>query len=313
MKNGLRQTLTLRQQTSAAIRKFLGGRGYLEADVPVLAPALIPESYLEAFETTLHKEDGSAKAYLTASPEAFLKRLLTKFPHNLFYLGKAFRNSEPTGKMHNHEFTILEWYSVGTDYRGLMKEIEQMVGFIAKELSVDIGVDFAPPWEYLTLEEAFQKYVPSALPERLDRPLLEPSELFEKHYVQYIEPKLGAQGKPTFVTDFPVWQSPLAKVNPDNPQAAERFELYIKGVELVNGWTELTDAAKQKENFENEIGFRKVMGKKEYLPDWDFIKALEKGMPTCSGAAMGVDRLMMVLGGYQSLKDVILFPTSSLF
>lgn len=317
----IKDKLLLRQQVTSSLRDFLSHHQYVEADVPVLSPSLIPESYLEVFETSIKGPTVDSrlatrdlhKAFLTASPEAYLKRLLVEGSGNVYYLGKAFRNGEPFGPMHNHEFTILEWYRVGYEYQQLMQEIERMISSVATTLKTDIGIDFFSPWEYITMEEAFDQFVPDSLPATQDF-LTHHIDNFDALYVQYIEPNLGTRGKPTFLIDFPTWQSPLARSREtgDGSQVAERFELYINGIELVNGWTELTDWKKQEQNFAVEQEERKKMNKTPYPADTGFIESLKKGMPECAGAAMGVDRLCMVLGGLQKLEDVILFPVKNL-
>lgn len=303
------QKIVFRQKIVHALRSFLYEKNYGEADVPLLVPSLIPESYLDVFETKIEGPQVNAKkAFLTASPEAFLKRLLVEGSGNVFYLGKAFRNGEPFGPLHNHEFTILEWYSVGIEYKQLMKEIEEMVHSVFVQnrniCSLPKGFDLTPPWEYITVDEALQRFAP-----KNENP--NSGAEFEKMYVEFIEPNLGTRGKPTFITDFPTWQSPLAKPKKNN--LAERFELYINGVELINGWTELTDYKRQAINCTEEQDERKKRGKPFVPTDLGFLNALKKGMPECAGAAMGVDRLLMVLGGFDSLADVILFPDVRLF
>jgi len=298
----MKEVILQRQQLNSAIREFLFDHLYYEADIPLLSPKLIPESYLQVFQTKLTSPNLKTKGnfYLLASPEAYLKRLLVSEKQNLFYLGKAFRNCEPLGKFHNHEFTILEWYKINYTYFDLMKEIEQMISFIAKKINSRIGIDFASPWEYLSIEQAYSKFAKG-------KKLI--PETFEQIYVESLEPNLGTRGKPTFIYNFPAWQSPLAKAKNG---LAERFELYINGVELINGWTELTDAKQQKINLEGQNQERIRRGLKKLPIDNEFIRALQQGMPACSGAAMGVDRLLMVLGSYQSLDEVILFPISKL-
>jgi len=301
--NPLRQLLQQRAQLHQAIRAYFAQTNCLEADSPLLAPAVIPESYLEIFETVLYSPSLSTPkpACLLSSPEAFLKRLLVTQSGSVFYLGKALRNGEPMGKWHNHEFTILEWYRVGFEYRRLMKDIEQMFKYLAVKLPIDIGINFEKDWECLTIAEASARFAQGHE--------LTP-ENFEKIYVQFIEPNLGTRGVPTFIYDFPAQQSPLAK---SNNGLAERFELYINGVELVNGWTELTDAALQAENLHRENALRKHYGKQELPMDNGFVESLKQGMPECAGAAMGVDRLLMVLCDYSSIEEVIPFSTKNLF
>ncbi len=290
------RAIKLRMQVNAALRQFLFQHGYLEVDVPVLAPSLIPESYLEAFATTFTSpQKKPQRAFLTASPEAFMKRLLSKLVHsNLFYLGHAFRNNEPTGALHNHEFTLLEWYKMRANYRQLMDEIEAMIRSLSH--------GYEKKWERISVAQAIEQFVPKS----------ERSADFSRLYVQYLEPNLGTRGVPTFITDFPAESSPLAKTNPDGT-TAQRFEMYINGIELINGWTELTDWRIQEKNLRKEQQLRTKLGKEPIVYDETFISALKRGMPSCSGAAMGVDRLIMVLGGFSKLSDVILFPCSTLF
>jgi elongation factor P--beta-lysine ligase len=298
----MNKAILLRQQVNFYLREFLYLNNYFEADIPSLSPKLIPESYLEIFASKIASPNFKAAKpiYLLASPEAYLKRLLVSEKQNLFYLGKAFRNNEPLSRLHNHEFTILEWYKINYTYFKMIKEIEQMIGYLASKLSIQIGIDFNPPWEYLTMEQAYSKFAKGY---KLD------AENFEHTYIKQIEPNLGTRGKPTFIYDFPSWQSPLAKAKNG---LAERFELYINGVELINGWTELTDSKQQKKNLAVQNEQRIKYNRKPLPLDTGFIKALEQGMPECAGAAMGVDRLLMILGNYHSLSEVLLFPLSKL-
>ena len=311
--NTIKDKLLFTAKVKRGIREFLESHNYVEADVPVLAPALIPESYLEPFATSLVDAAGTKKqAFLTASPEAFLKRLLCMgLQNNVFYLGKAFRNGEPLGKLHNHEFTLLEWYQLGGDYETLMKETEEMIRFVNTQITNNkIQTTYQLPvtsFTRITIQEAFKKYA------NTDAFTLD-HDTFNKQYVQYVEPHLGFD-TPTFLINFPTWSSPLAKaqITNDKLQFAERFELYINGIELVNGWTELTDWEKQQENLQAEMETRNNYHMTPIVPDKGFIEALEIGMPACAGAAMGVDRLTMVLAGAKTLNDVIPFTTSELF
>lgn len=311
-RNKLQEKIYFRQQVNLYLREFLNIKKYLEVDVPVLAPSLIPESYVEVFQTELKTLTGKKQTgYLTTSPEPYLKRLLVNNSGSIFYLGKAFRNNEPIGSHHNHEFTILEWYHAGFNYQKLMTEIEEMFDFLIRKLNIKNKFNWESPWERLTIQEAQTKFVKYQKNKNLNLP-----NDFEKNYVQYIEPNLGTRGTPTFITDFPTWQTPLArskKVATSSRKVAERFELYINGIELINGCTELNDWELLQKNLEDEQKERKKMNKTRVIPDLGFIKALKKGMPECAGAAMGVDRLLMVLGGYKKLEEVVLFPTKKLF
>jgi len=302
--------LETRQTVVQSLRTFLWNNNYIEADVPVLVPAIIPESYLEVFETTVtDPHQNSYPAYLTASPEAYLKRLLSMgVDSSIYYLGKAFRNGEPMGNVHNHEFTLLEWYKLGADYQNLMDETEAMFKYTvqtyAQLMNKDLLFAVDKKFEHITIHEAFERFVPSQYRKKKS------PELFEKMYVEYLEPNMGVRGIPTFLTDFPTWQSPLAK---ESHGVAQRFELYFNGLELVNGWTELTDWRKQDVHLKLENNEREKRGKGKVKMDNGFITALKKGLPDCAGAAMGVDRLLMLLMREKNLQNILPFSTKSLF
>ncbi|MCR4329481.1 MAG: hypothetical protein NUV65_02970 [Candidatus Roizmanbacteria bacterium] len=310
MQKSLKDLLFARQIVTQALRTYLWEKHYVEADVPVLVPSLIPESYLEVFETTVtDPNQNTYPAYLTASPEAYLKRLLSMgVDSSIFYLGKAFRNGEPLGNVHNHEFTLLEWYKLGADYCSLMDELENMFKYTvqtyAKAVKQDLLFAVDIPFERITIHEAFERFVPTQY-RKNNSP-----EQFEKMYVEYIEPHMGTRGVPTFLIDFPTWQSPLAK---EANGIAQRFELYFNGLELVNGWTELTDWKKQERNLKQENNEREKRGKEKVTMDIGFIRALKNGLPNCAGAAMGVDRLLMLLMKEKNLQHILPFSTKSLF
>jgi len=299
------QTLQERSRVNYNLRTFLQEHSYLEVDVPVLVPSLIPESYLDTFSTTfIAPHMKPVPAYLTASPEAYLKRLLSMGIHrNLFYLGKAFRNNEPMDGVHNHEFTILEWYRLCPDYEAFMQETEAMLKAVMPPAYTDT------PWERISMEEAFRKFVPASELKGKTFDSLS-SDRFTQLYVQYLEPNMGTRGTPTFLMDFPAIQSPLSA---SKNGIAQRFELYLNGIELVNGCAELGDGAALEQNLAEEIRIRSELKKSSIIPDQGFIDAMKNGIPPCCGAAMGIDRLLMVMGGYQKLSDVILFPSSKLF
>jgi len=308
--NKLINIIKSRQTVTQALRTYLWEHDYVEADVPVLVPTLIPESYIEFFETTVtDPQNKTFNAYLTASPEAYLKRLLSLGVNtSIFYLGKAFRNGEPLGSVHNHEFTLLEWYKLGADYQSVMDETENMFKYTvqtyAKTHNVDLLFDTSHAFERISISEALTRFAPHKYHKNM------PVEYFERVYVEYLEPNMGTRGAPTFLTDFPTWQSPLAK---EENGTAQRFELYFQGIELVNGWTELTDWQKQEENLKQENNERENRGLKKVRIDNGFIHALQKGLPACAGAAMGVDRLLMVLAREQNLQNILPFSTEKLF
>lgn len=305
------------------IRKFLESKNYLELDLPVLSPTLIPESYLEIFETTFVYLDQKEKLYLTPSPELFIKRLLSDGIGDCFYMGKSFRNSEPNSPKHQPEFTMLELYKVGETYRFMAEEILRLLSFLSQKLYgknyiyyKDIKVTF-DKWEEYTIAEVFQKYAGISEQELFDESKFikkakqkgyktqgfSYEDIWSQIYAQEIEPKLGTNGNPTVLFDYPMQFAALCQPNKDG-KTAQRFEFYIGGVELGNCYSELTDSKIQEIRFKKEDLERKKSGKISYSADWDFIKMLEKGLPKSTGIAVGVDRLCMVMAGVENINDL---------
>ncbi|MCL4360487.1 EF-P lysine aminoacylase EpmA [Patescibacteria group bacterium] len=352
------QRYFLREKLIRSIRKFFDGQGFHEVETPLLAAHPPAESYLEVFETTLlDRQRRPTKAYLSPSPEVPLKKLMVAGLGNCYSLTKSFRNMETESKLHNPEFTILEWYRVGADYKDIMKDCEDLLKFINK--SVILGseatpesdlkdrfwtsqnddkkkhqiiyqgrkIDLTPPWERLTVVEAFATYAKVNFEDFLDFQKakiiaakkgyrLESKttweKLFNQIFLNEIEPKLG-QGKPTILYDYPASMAALAKTKASDPRFAERFEFYINGLELGDAYSELTDWREQEKRFKEEMKEIKRLGKTEYDYDHDFIEALKVGLPTCSGIAVGVDRLVMLLADTDDIADTLFFPASEEF
>lgn len=292
---------------------------------PLLAPALIPESYLEVFETELKDKMGNSnRAFLTTSPEMWHKKLLAAGSGNIFEITKSFRNTDIGGHFHLPEFTILEWYRVGVDYQQTMDDCEQLTRLVSNKSSISYQgkvVDLSKSFERLSVISAFKKYAGIDNLTLFDQQKLKDwavkkgyqlskeddwETVYNLIFLKEIEPKLGFN-RPTIIYDFPAQFAPLAKTSKKDPRVKERFELYIAGVELADAYSELTDPVEQKAQFEKEIELRKKLGKLDYPADWDFIKALESGLPECSGVALGVDRLMMVLLDKTNVNEVVLY------
>lgn len=331
----------VRSWVLAAIRQFFADRNYVEAEVPLLAPSLPQESYLEVFTTTLEAPPGHfTPAYLTTSPETWLKKLLAAGIGNCYSLTKSFRNQETLGPFHNPEFTLLEWYQVNADYRDVMKETEGLVVACLKAVQAEQGrggslkifyqgqaLDLTPPWEKLSVAEVFAKFAKVDLGNHLT---LEPmrkvaidkgysvdlSTSWEQNYHQIflneVEPHLG-QGRPTILYDYPPSLAALAKTKEEPPHWAERFEVYIAGIELGDCYSELTDWQEQAKRFEEERALRKAAGKIDYPTDTELIEALKVGLPRCSGMALGVDRLVMLLADVDNIAKTMFFPAKELF
>lgn len=307
-----------------AVEEFLNKKNYLKIDLPVLSPALIPESYLEVFETEFKYLDKKQKLYLTPSPELFLKRILAYGEINCYYLGKSFRNSELFSDLHSPEFTMLEFYKIGVDYLDLADEVLEMLRYIDKKLktqnlkfkNVRKNLNF-DRWEKITITQAFEKYAQISEEELFDHQLFikkakkkgyqtngfSYEELWSQIYSQEIEPYLGKNGYPTLIYDYPKEFAALAKLNSDG-KTAQRFEFYIDGVELGDCYTELTDWQEQEKRFKTEQQQR-INDKKIIHPvDNGFIEALKYGLKPCAGIAIGFERLAIVMLGLSSISEL---------
>lgn len=294
------------------IREFFKKENFLEVQTPLLAPALIPESYLEVFETELKNKAGKIqKAFLTPSPELWHKKLLAADSGNIFEITKAFRNTDIGGPLHDPEFTILEWYRTKADYQDTMKDCENLLRFLnrgkTKLAYQDQVLDISRPFEKITVAQAFKKYARTT-----------PNDNFEINYVKFVEPNLG-QERPTIIYDFPAEFAPLAKpCLPAGRQISDgltkqRFELYLFGVEIADAYTELTDAVEQRRQFQKEQSARQKIGRTAHPQDKDFLKALESGLPDCSGVALGIDRLVMILTDQKNIHNAMFFPGTDIF
>lgn len=316
--NAYKQYITLLN----GINVFLQKSGYLRLDLPVLSPALVPESYLEVFETQFIYGSKREPLYLTPSPELFIKRLLAYGVGDCYSLGKAFRNSEPGTSKHSPEFTMLEFYKTKADYMDLARDVLELLRYMAKTITGKEKIQYGSysisfnQWEKLTVAEAFRIYAgiqPADLysPKRLihfahmkgysiQNATYE--DIFSQIYVQEIESHLGTNGHPTLLYDYPKEFAALAKLNTDGI-TAQRFEFYIGGVELGDAYTELTDWKEQELRFRAEDEMRLKLGKIRHPIDKGFISALQYGLVDCAGIAIGIDRLAMVFTDSKDITD----------
>jgi lysyl-tRNA synthetase class 2 len=290
------------------IRTFFAKRDIMEVETPVLSAAGNTDPDIQSVRT----DSGN---YLRTSPEFALKRLLAAGMGDVYELGRVFRAAE-SGRDHNPEFTLLEWYRTSLSYHRLMDEVAALVRFCG-------GEKFSR-WqeERLSYRQLFMRHL-GIDPFTADTGLL--AATAKKHGISdvdlehrqwldllisfVIQPALPAD-RLTFVHDFPVEQAALARIRPGDPPVAERFELYLGQTELANGYQELTGAAEQQRRFEAENARRKERGLSAYDMDKNLIAALEHGLPECAGVALGVDRLQMAIGGHSSIDDVMAFPYS---
>ena len=300
----------------ARIRAFFIARGVLEVDTPVLSAAAVTDPHLASLQA-LYRGPGfpaGLPLYLQTSPEFAMKRLLAAGSRPIYQLGKAFRDGE-AGRRHNPEFTLLEWYRPGFDLSALMDEVEALVTellgpgprfqrlcyrdvFLAR-LQLDpftVSVD-----ELRACAHRHGLAGSEALP------LVERDAWLDLLLTHFIEPQLGV-GVPCFVRDYPASQAALARLRPGMPAVAERFELYIQGMEIANGFHELGDAAEQRARFESDRARRRDAGLPDVVLDERLLAALAHGLPDCAGVALGVDRLVMMVLGAKTIAEVLAFP-----
>lgn len=293
------------------IRAFFLERDVLEVDTPALSHAGLTEPNIESFRVS----NSVDPFYLHTSPEFPMKRLLAAGSGSIYQVAKVFRQGE-SGRNHNPEFTLLEWYREGWDYRQLMDEIVELLTDV-------LGENFlkkSPEWvSYCDAFEAHLSVDPlTATVDELARcaqlqgidlcaEKMTRGEWLDLLFAERIQPHLG-QGRITFVYDYPAEQASLARIKQSNPDLAERFELFIEGIELGNGFGELTNASEQRLRFEHELQQRTERGMHLPLIDEHFLEALAAGLPECSGVAIGIERLLMIVVDASSIDEVISFP-----
>lgn len=318
----VRATFVKRAKIVSSIRKFLDEKGYLEVETPVLQPIY---GGAAARPFTTHHNALDFDFYLRISDELYLKRLIVGGFEGVYEIGKDFRN-EGMDKAHNPEFSMLELYVSYKDYNWMMELVEDLVHSVALSVTggakVKVGkneIDFAPPWKRITMLDSIREATGEDL---AGKPESELASIAKKHHVE-VEPSMGT-GKiidaifselveptliqPTFITDYPVEMSPLAKRHRSKPGLVERFELICNGHELANAFSELNDPLDQRSRFEDQARLKARGDEEAMVVDEDFLRALEYGMPPTAGLGIGIDRLTMVLTDRDSIRDVIFFP-----
>ena len=294
----LRRVLELRAKLNEAVRRFFRERGFLEVDTPILLPANAPEANIDATP--------AGSGWLRTSPELAMKRLLAAGCENIFQLGPCFRAGEH-GRWHHPEFTLLEWYRANAGYLEILADTKALLAFVAAELRG--GADFSwqgrpvslaqELWEKFTVSQAFIQHA------GWDPALKFDADRFDLDLVTRVEPALPAD-RPVVLIDYPAPLAALARRKPDDPLRAERWELYLGGVELANAYSELTDPAEQRARFEAANALRARRGAQPYPLDDAFLAALAH-MPPSGGIALGLDRLLMILADADSLDGVLPF------
>lgn len=327
--------LATRSAVLRAVRRYFEGEGFAEVDTPALQISPGLEPHLRAFATTLDEPGvGARPFFLHTSPEFAMKKLLAAGVPKLFQLGHAFRNGE-RGATHHPEFTLLEWYRAGATYRDLMTDCERLLTAVSEVSSRSTFIwrgrvtDPRRPWHKTTVAAAFAEHCDIDLvatapdPERPSLALLAEAakplgiaphagddweDLYFRIFLERIEPRLGL-GAPTILCDYPVAMAALARAKPQDPRLAERFEVYVGGLELANGFSELTDPAEQRRRFERDCARKRARYGEAYPIDEDFLAALA-AMPPSAGIALGFDRLVMLTSGAERIDDVLWSPVA---
>jgi len=311
-------TLRQRAELLTRLRRYFAEQDVLEVETPLLASAGVTDPHIPSFtlSATPPGQVGGTQRYLNTSPEFAMKRLLAAGVGPIYQVCKAFRQGEQ-GRHHNPEFSLLEWYRPGFDHRQLMQDVAALIGTLAEGLREFGHV------EYLSYHDCFQQHLDLDPHTATAQTLRECARQQDLAVVDgladddrdgwldllmsfCVQPHLGLDHL-CFIYDYPESQAALARVRPGNPAVAERFELFIDGVELANGFHELQDADEQQARFEDDLTRRQREGLEPIVMDERLLGALEAGLPACAGVALGLDRLLMVLGGEHHLRDVLSF------
>lgn len=318
----VRDVFVTRSKIISSMRHYLDGKGFLEVETPVLQP-IYGGASARPFVTHHHTLD--MELYLRIADELYLKRLIVGGYDGVYEISKDFRN-EGMDRFHNPEFTMMELYVAFEDYHWMMSLVEEMISSIAKEVTGDMKIsnqgreiDLTPPWKRITLFDAIEEYAGKNLYgkglEDLKKAAkdlhieVEPSwregKIIDEIFSEKVEPNLI---QPTFVTDYPVELSPLAKKHRDDPKLVERFEPFILSGEIGNAYSELNDPLDQRERFMAQKKLIELGDEAAHVLDEDFLRSLEYGMPPTTGLGIGIDRLVMLFTDQPSIRDVIFFP-----
>jgi elongation factor P--(R)-beta-lysine ligase len=302
--HGVARNLTARARALAAVRQYFAAQGFLEVETPFRVPAPGVDLHLDA----LVAQGG----YLITSPELHMKRLLVAGLPRIFQLARVSRQEE-LGALHEPEFTMLEWYRAFAGLEHVLADTEQLVREVARAVSGEAKLfgadgrrfDVEQPFPRVTVREAFREH--AGIADAVDLAHSDEARYFEL-LVAEVEPGLARESRPLFLWKYPANQAALARLCANDPSVAERFELYVGGVELCNGFDELTDAAEQRTRFEQEHARRGAENRPLYPIDERFLAALQAGMPPSGGNAVGFDRLVMLATGARELAEVVAFP-----
>ena len=329
----LKEIQVKRAEICDLIRYFFKKKGFLEMQTPTLVPCAGQEPYLSPIKVDFKDDKGKKyEGFLITSPEYSLKKLLSAGFTKMFELAKVFRGKESFGGIHNTEFTMLEWYRAKSDYRQIMKDTESLVYFLNKKINKSgylnyqgKKIDLSMPWPRIKVKEAFLKYAGVNLDKAKTLKTFKSqiknkeyladdwNSMFYSVFLNEIEPKLRSLNKPYFLYDYPLSQAWLSRKKASDPRFAERFEVFLAGIELGNCFSELLDSKEQELRLKKSHEERRSSGKSLYPVDKELIKALDRGLPEVSGIAVGVDRLIMLAGNFESISDTLFFPAQEIF
>lgn len=332
----LKRRLLVREQVNDGIREYFKNQDFHEVETPSLWSVPSAEPYLEVFETKLLNPGGQPRrTFLLTSPEYAMKKLLVGGMGNIFQICKSFRNNEGKSDRHNPEFTILEWYRTPADYTHIMEDCEGLFRHLLQKIRGEQTqlvyqgktYDLGAPFERVSVAEAFERHLGLTADELLSTEALKAKArekgyevtdatdweaVYNQLFLNEVEPRLTDKLHPVILYDYPASQAALSKRKTSDPRFAERFEIYIAGLELGNAFSELADAKEQEERLLADIALRKSLGKIEYPIDHDFIDALQEGLPETGGIAVGVDRLVMLMADTAEINDTLFFPADEL-
>jgi lysyl-tRNA synthetase class 2 len=320
----VKETFVIRSKIIKEMRRYLEEKGFLEVETPMMHP-IAGGATARPFVT--HHNTLDMDLFLRIAPELYLKKLIVGGFEKVFEINRNFRNEGMSYK-HNPEFTTMELYQAQADYHDMMELTENLVSHLAEEVLgtqtleyEETELDFTAPWERITMVEAVKKYADVDFTEFdtaeeayeaaasvgvKPEPGLSYGEVLNEVFEVRVEDKLI---QPTFIMDYPIEVSPLAQKIEDDPRFTYRFEAFVYGREIANAFSELNDPEEQKRRFEKQVEMREAGDEEAQMMDYDFIRALEYGMPPTGGLGIGIDRLIMLLTDSSSIRDVILFPT----
>lgn len=307
--------LRTRARILNTIRAFFAARDVLEVETPLLCHTSVTDPYIQSIPAFFqaHPDQPQHRYYLQTSPEYAMKRLLAANSGPIFQITKAFRQGE-VGRFHNPEFTMLEWYQPGYNHHDLMNEMDELLQLVLNTKPAERKTYAALFQEYLNIDPHFASLDELRHSANENKIIVQDDNIDRDTWLNLlstccIEPRIG-KDRPVFIYDFPASLAALARIQPGHPPLAARFEVYMQGIELANGFYELQDANEQRKRFAENLLQRQKLGCEEILMDEYLLNALAHGLPDCAGVALGIDRLIMLATNSSSIAEVLSFDFS---